>query len=419
MRGAKPKTSSLVEKKMNSVITNKLVDLSKVVLYIYASTHMTHASPCGSREEDRVYLSPASWTCPRPRSVKGYRGVKACRTPWCPLALKPIPTFCSPMAIDVASKCVNLVQVTCLLAACQSVLLEPPVTSGGWSNYLGLSSKKLDGGSGGAKHKYFTSHKPEVKLVPHNKLPKPIVFHDSRIFQKLTPLTALLTLLWIPVSFVLSCLRIAVGILLPIPLIPYANVGINFERAWKAYTAALAPTSTKESGNFGLVVDMENELCFRHYLVNPVGVARSFYPSKEVEVEPNTVVEARIVGALWALPGEISAFDDMTLMWILVTYNSQIVALQLGYDQGVPNPPQVIVEEICNRFLIRNNRALLTRPAAGLSLPARDRVGRVSPRWLDCWSQQLENFRPFVCSKPSKMKYPHPYIKIVLVITCL
>ena len=63
-----------------------------------------------------------------------------------------------------------------------------------------------------------------------------------------------------------------------------------------------------------------------------------------MEVELNTVVEARIVGALWALPGEIPAFDDMTLMWIPVTHNSQRVERQLGYDQGVPNPPQVIVE---------------------------------------------------------------------------
>ncbi|GAA0174898.1 hypothetical protein Leryth_002252 [Lithospermum erythrorhizon] len=63
---------------------------------------------------------------------------------------------------------------------------------------------------------------PEMKAVTNDKLPKPIIFHDGRLVQKPTPFIALLTILWIPVGFILACLRIAAGSLLPMPLVYYA-----------------------------------------------------------------------------------------------------------------------------------------------------------------------------------------------------
>lgn len=64
--------------------------------------------------------------------------------------------------------------------------------------------------------------KPDLKPVPNDKLPKPIVFHDGRLVQKPTPLMALLTILWIPIGFPLACLRMAAGILLPMQIVYYA-----------------------------------------------------------------------------------------------------------------------------------------------------------------------------------------------------
>lgn len=64
--------------------------------------------------------------------------------------------------------------------------------------------------------------KPDVKAVTSDKLPKPVVFHDGRLVCKPTPLMALLIVLWIPIGFVLACLRIAAGSLLPMQLVYYA-----------------------------------------------------------------------------------------------------------------------------------------------------------------------------------------------------
>ncbi|GFZ00992.1 hypothetical protein Acr_14g0006270 [Actinidia rufa] len=45
--------------------------------------------------------------------------------------------------------------------------------------------------------------------------------------------------------------------------------------------------------------------------------------------------KSRIVGALWALQGNIPAFNDVILMWIAEVCNPHKVAWQLGYDQGI------------------------------------------------------------------------------------
>ncbi|OMO57242.1 ER glycerol-phosphate acyltransferase [Corchorus capsularis] len=69
------------------------------------------------------------------------------------------------------------------------------------------------------KEGYFVRAEPEAKAVTSEKLPrKPVIFHDGRLVQKPTPLMALLIILWIPIGFLLACLRIAAGSLLPMPL---------------------------------------------------------------------------------------------------------------------------------------------------------------------------------------------------------
>ncbi|CAN6302164.1 unnamed protein product [Urochloa humidicola] len=66
------------------------------------------------------------------------------------------------------------------------------------------------------KEAYLVPRTP-VDAVHADELPKRVIFHDGRLVQRPTPLVVLLTLLWLPIGFMLSLVRVAVGTLLPIP----------------------------------------------------------------------------------------------------------------------------------------------------------------------------------------------------------
>jgi 1-acyl-sn-glycerol-3-phosphate acyltransferase len=84
--------------------------------------------------------------------------------------------------------------------------------------------------------------------VTIDKLPKPIIFHDGRLVQKPTPLMALLIILWIPIGFILACLRIAAGALLPMPLVYYAFRALGVRVTVKGTPPPPAEKSTGQSG---------------------------------------------------------------------------------------------------------------------------------------------------------------------------
>ncbi|KAL0385659.1 UNVERIFIED_CONTAM: Glycerol-3-phosphate acyltransferase RAM2 [Sesamum radiatum] len=98
------------------------------------------------------------------------------------------------------------------------------------------------------KEGYVVPPKPEVKAVTIEKLPKPIIFHDGRLVQKPTPFLALLTILWIPVGFLLACLRIAAGSLLPMPLVYYAFWALGVRVTVKGTPPPPVHKSSTQSG---------------------------------------------------------------------------------------------------------------------------------------------------------------------------
>ncbi|XP_077236888.1 glycerol-3-phosphate acyltransferase 5-like [Tasmannia lanceolata] len=51
--------------------------------------------------------------------------------------------------------------------------------------------------------------------------PHPVIFHDGRLVRRPTPPTALLILLWLPIGVLVAIIRICIGLMLPMWIIPY------------------------------------------------------------------------------------------------------------------------------------------------------------------------------------------------------
>ncbi|KAJ8775185.1 hypothetical protein K2173_020189 [Erythroxylum novogranatense] len=112
------------------------------------------------------------------------------------------------------------------------------------------------------KEGYVVPSKPEVQPVSRDKLPKTVVFHDGRLVQKPTPFMALLIILWIPIGFILACLRIAAGALLPMPLVYYAFWGLGV----RVYVKGTPPPPAKRStGQTGVLF-----ICSHRTLLDPI-----------------------------------------------------------------------------------------------------------------------------------------------------
>ncbi|XP_073303925.1 glycerol-3-phosphate acyltransferase RAM2-like [Primulina huaijiensis] len=109
---------------------------------------------------------------------------------------------------------------------------------------------------------YLVPPKPEVKAVTCEKLPKPIIFHDGRLVKKPSPFMALLIVLWIPAGFLLACLRIAAGSLLPMPLVYHAFWALGVRVTVKGTPP---PPVNKSSGESGVLF-----ICSHRTLLDPI-----------------------------------------------------------------------------------------------------------------------------------------------------
>ena len=87
-----------------------------------------------------------------------------------------------------------------------------------------------------------------MEPLNRQQLLKPIVFHDGRLVQKPTHLTALLIILWIPGGFIIACLRIAAGALLPMPWVSTVWRALGVRVTVKGTPPPPAQQSTNQSG---------------------------------------------------------------------------------------------------------------------------------------------------------------------------
>ncbi|KAM0932308.1 putative transferase [Dioscorea sansibarensis] len=134
---------------------------------------------------------------------------------------------------------------------------------GDTSPEIGLGDRKTDYAFMSlCQEGYVVPPKQDLEPVSREKLPKPIIFHDGRLVQKPTPLLALFIILWIPVGFMLACLRIAAGALLPMNMVYYAFRALGVRLS---VHGTPPPPAKKSVGQSGVLF-----ICSHRTLLDPI-----------------------------------------------------------------------------------------------------------------------------------------------------
>ncbi|KAM3395832.1 glycerol-3-phosphate acyltransferase 1 [Capsicum galapagoense] len=68
------------------------------------------------------------------------------------------------------------------------------------------------------KEAYVVNKEDTISILPREKYPKPLVFHDGRLAFLPTPLATLVMFMWLPIGIPLAIFRIFIGICLPYKL---------------------------------------------------------------------------------------------------------------------------------------------------------------------------------------------------------
>ncbi|KAE8669285.1 Glycerol-3-phosphate acyltransferase 5 [Hibiscus syriacus] len=98
-------------------------------------------------------------------------------------------------------------------------------------NWFGLATGFVNGDTDSISRRvvklFEQMHPPFVtkeNLHDHQHLHLlPVIFHDGRLVKRPTPSTTLLILLWMPLGIVLAIIRIMIGIMVPMQVIPYVS----------------------------------------------------------------------------------------------------------------------------------------------------------------------------------------------------
>jgi glycerol-3-phosphate acyltransferase len=107
------------------------------------------------------------------------------------------------------------------------------------------------------------AEKKNWQVLPREKYPKPLIFHDGRLAFRPTPLAFLVMLMWAPLGFFLFMIRATVALLLPyrisVPI--FAFIGLRG-------TLVSRPSSSTEEKSRGILY-----VCNHKTLLDPIYVS--------------------------------------------------------------------------------------------------------------------------------------------------
>ncbi|OMO94151.1 Phospholipid/glycerol acyltransferase [Corchorus olitorius] len=109
------------------------------------------------------------------------------------------------------------------------------------------------------------AEKKKWQVLPRNRYPKPLIFHDGRLAFRPTPLASLVMFIWLPYGFLLSIIRTIVYISLPfklsLPILALSGVVITVSKP--------APEPTTCSTNTGKIPGGVLYVCNHRTLIDP------------------------------------------------------------------------------------------------------------------------------------------------------
>ncbi|KFK42968.1 hypothetical protein AALP_AA1G062700 [Arabis alpina] len=107
----------------------------------------------------------------------------------------------------------------------------------------------------------------KINILPRERYPKPLIFHDGRLAFLPTPFATLAMFIWLPIGFFLSVFRISVGVLLPYQL---ANMLASLSGVRITFTTHNLYNGPPKKGKSGVLY-----VCNHKTLLDPVFLTTS------------------------------------------------------------------------------------------------------------------------------------------------
>ncbi|KAJ0087392.1 hypothetical protein Patl1_08461 [Pistacia atlantica] len=112
------------------------------------------------------------------------------------------------------------------------------------------------------------AEKRKWEILPRDKYPKPLIFHDGRLAFRPTPLASLFMFMWLPLGIFVSIIRFTCGTLLPLSIVNLVNSSTGFKS-----TLSISNPSSINSTNYDNKPTGLLYVCNHRTLLDPIYVS--------------------------------------------------------------------------------------------------------------------------------------------------